>query len=170
MIHTTSDFKNNYYEIKHKGAFFLPIVIIFLSLFIFLFFVTTIFNWPDVDLIKNIGILIMCFVICLPVWFIPYKLKVDNDEILVIMTTGIRYKVKIGDVKKVVIRKPKDIYEGKIDYPTKVILYSNKPKFYVDSLMEHYDEFCKLIETNISESKIEYDLLDIYSTKFEEKK
>ena len=112
----------------------------------------------------------MCFVICLPVWFIPYKLKVDNDEILVIMTTGIRYKVKIGDVKKVVIRKPKDIYEGKIDYPTKVILYSNKPKFYVDSLMEHYDEFCKLIETNISESKIEYDLLDIYSTKFEEKK
>lgn len=162
-----SETKENCYEIKHKGSFYLPIAIVFLAVWVFLILFITITTWPDVKWTENIVVLVSCFVVCIPVLFIPYKLKVNNDEILVIMTTGIRYKVKIDKVKKVVIRKPKDIYEGKIDYPTKITLYSNRPKFYVDSKMENYDKFFELVEKNVSKHKIEYDLLDIYYTKFE---
>ncbi len=146
--------KKNYFEIKHNG-YALLILVICLFLFVMILelidFIAHSFtaNW-----FLYIGLLGFCALLSFPVLFCTLKIKVQDDQITVIKTCGIRFKMPVSKIRKVVIVKP-DIVERETNIVTRIKVYAGVKKCYVDSKMKNYDKFMDFITKHVASDNIE---------------
>lgn len=102
-----------------------------------------------------IGLLVFCALFSFPVLFTTLKIQIQDDKITVVKTCGIRFKIMLDEINKVIVVKP-DTAERKTNIVTRIKVYAGVKKFYVDSEMKNYDKFSEYIMKNVDNKIIEY--------------
>lgn len=148
---------NKKYEIKHNG-YLLLLLTTFLFVFVLLIelidFIAHSFraNW-----LMYIGLLLLSTVISFPVLFTTLKIRFDNETIQVVKTLGTRMMFKYSEISKVVVIRP-DECEKETNLITRVKVYADRKKFYVDSKMKNYDKLWHNIISKVDGEKIVYEV------------
>ncbi len=147
--------KNNFFEIRHNGYALLFLVAALFSFVIILEIIDLVVHSFKANWFMYIGLLAFCVLLSFPVLFTTLKIKVRKDEIMVIKTCGIRFKITTDEIKKITIIKP-DTVDQKTNIVTRIKVYAGIRRFYVDSKMKNYDKFLNFITENVDSHIIDY--------------